>query len=619
MSDDYLKQQALKFIADCDHASTCLADIDWSADEDALIENVAAACRQGIERVAVTPPPKIASGECRFTRPDESPEDMVKRCAAGTWRSVGVEFDYPDGPDYHDSPDPQLNTVGLPYGEWTWQLNRHHEWALAARLFHATRDNYYAECVAGWLRAWLCQCPMPEEDLNARQGPWRTIEIGIRMGSVWPQVLSACADARAFDDVLFLAWLQSYAEQSAFVYQHRKRNNWLLMEMNGLMHASAQVHMHKNAALWRQQATDVLIEETKKQFHPDGMQRELSTSYHLVCFHNYMRAIKILHQTGNAVDPRLEQCLKDMLKPLRALAAADGALFNFQDSNAKNIQGALSQCPDAWLTDGDRWFLQEEGDPPAQLHHLLENSGYAVLRSGYGDDAIAVAFDGGPFGDGHQHEDKLSFQLRVGDQLLLGEGGMVDYNDTPERRFSLGTLAHNTAVIDGMEQNRRKTYWDNPWPIDGVANLEHDFTGEQPWVRATYDEGYGEDQVRTVSHTRTLRLLDRKTVEIVDVFSANDNQQHQIEILFHIMSDDAGLKDATCQCRKAGTAFTITWQSDEAIETDLHSGGREPDLRGYAEPDQQRPGLREVVPRPCLTLAANMTDKLQIVTTISIA
>ncbi len=613
---DYLTSQALIFISNIDKSHPAFADFNWDNDEDALIREAASICRKNIVRVPIKPIPQKLS--TRIVREGEDIPALLKRCSEGHWKSVGVEFHFQGGLDYQTSPDPGQNTAGVNFGEWIWQINRHSEWSMAAQYFNQSNDDSAAEKVATWLRNWLEQCPCPDEDLNGHQASWRTIEIGIRMGSVWPQVLSAFADHPAFDDVLFLAWLQCYAEQAAFVYQYRKRNNWLLMEMNGLCHAGVQIAMHKDAALWRQQAQDALVAETATQFHDDGMQVELSASYHVVCFNNYMRAVDILRIGQHEIDARLEQCIRNMLIPCRALARANGYMFDFQDSHAMNLKNLLKQVPAEWLEESDHWFLNGEGTTPPQ-HHVLKNAGYVILRSGYNNDDVCVAFDGGPYGDAHQHEDKLSIQIHACGQDLIGEAGIVDYSDTPERRYSLTTLAHSTAIVDGLGQNRRLHYADNKPALDTVATLECDLETEQAWASAMYDEGYGPDLEKSVSHKRTVTLLDKHTIQILDTFTCNDENEHKIEILFHAMKDKAELNDNIFKTIGTGANAQLTWSSDETnILAAMHCGGHEPDLRGWGSPDNYDAGLYEVIPRPCLTLALSVKQEATVTTNIII-
>ena len=48
---------------------------------------------------------------------------------------------------------------------------------------------------------------------------------------------------------------------------------------------------------------------------------------------------------------------------------------------------------------------------PTETSHAFPYSGHYVMRSGWDKDATYLLFDAGPFGAGHQHEDKLHFVL----------------------------------------------------------------------------------------------------------------------------------------------------------------------------------------------------------------
>jgi len=614
----YLKKQALKFIASIDHNHREAARIDWHASEAELIQQAAAATRKSILRLPIS---DIHGNNIplRIALKNESPQQLIDRCLDGRWRSVGRDFYFPDGLDYTLSPDPALNTLGLDFGEWIWQVNRHTEWSIAARLYHYDAQPKYAQAVSTWLRNWLEQCPMPREDLNAQQGPWRTIEIGIRMGSQWPSVLSSLVDAPEIDDILFLAWMQCYAEQSGFVWKYRKTNNWLLMELNGMTHAGVQINIHQDAAKWRELSTNEFIRQVDVQFHPDGFQWELSTSYHAVCLHNYHRTVKALRLGGWDVPLKLEELLKTMLKPFRALARPNGNCFNFQDSHNCKMNNILKDFPESWYDQGDRFFLSGSGKPPKTKCHIMENAGYAVLRSGYAQNDTVIAFDGGPLGAAHQHEDKLSIQICSGDDTLIGEAGLVDYADTPERRYSKTTLGHSTALVDGLGQNRLAEYTAEKTKNNDLAGLEYDVECSAPWVRAHYDEGYGTPDNRCVVHTRKVILLSKNHIQVCDEFEPTDNQTHKIEILYHCIKDYAVLEGDIFQTKGEGSNFKLNWWCDgEAVKANMIKGGKDPDLRGWAAPENYTLGYWMVVEKPCLTLSLECSKKMAVVVDIHI-
>ena len=101
---EYLLQQARKCIAGLDREHACFAEMNWQQNEAALIADVAAACRDGLVTLPISGIPKHITE--RIALPGESPEALVKRCLAGTWRSVGENFEFPDGIDYHKKPRP---------------------------------------------------------------------------------------------------------------------------------------------------------------------------------------------------------------------------------------------------------------------------------------------------------------------------------------------------------------------------------------------------------------------------------------------------------------------------------------------------------------------------------
>ena len=60
-----------------------------------------------------------------------------------------------------------------------------------------------------------------------------------------------------------------------------------------------------------------------------------------------------------------------------------------------------------------------------------------------------LLFDAGPYGLGHQHEDKLSMFIYALGRVLLTEAGTYSYDRSKYRRYVLGTWAHNTILVDG--------------------------------------------------------------------------------------------------------------------------------------------------------------------------
>jgi len=580
------------------------------------LRDVAARVRANMVTFAMKEPEGIS---LRIGREGETPEQLIDRCLGNTWRVVGKEYTL-DYLDYNISPDQAENSAGSGFGEWTWQLNRHQEWVVAANHYRQTGDTRAAEAVCSWLRTWIETCPAPTEDFNTALSSWRTIEIGIRLGNTWPKVFGALKDAAALDDELLLAWLNTVAEQCDFVWPHRKTNNWLMMEMNGLLTAAIMFPFFTGAPAWEANALDVHVKEIGNQFLADGMQVELSASYHGVSFIQYLRAYDLLRHSGRRVPAAFISGMQRMLNPWRAMARPNGRVFGFQDSNKVDYAQWLRRLPDELRREDDAFFVSE-GPVPDRKNDLLPNAGQCVLRSGWTLADTAIAVDVGPFGDAHQHEDKLSIQLWARGRDLIGEAGIVDYADSPQRRYSLGTLAHSTAVVDGRGQNSRRTFGKGRRPLDAVAEAEYDINSGTPWIRAAYEDGYGSDGEIPVIHERTVMLQSAEHIRITDRFRAEDTVAHTVEILFHLLTGEMEISGTTC-CTKgeAPNLILTSCRTDgKALRLSGVKGGAPPDLRGWASraPDDDT-GRHELVPRPCLTLTVVMIAEVEVVTDITI-
>ena len=79
-------------------------------------------------------------------------------------------------------------------------------------------------------------------------------------------------------------------------------------------------------------------------------------------------------------------------------------------------------------------------------------SGYRILENG----RMRVLFDAAPLGPdylpGHAHCDMLAVLLDFDGKNILTDTGVYEYAETDRRMYSRSTRAHNTVVIDGLEQ-----------------------------------------------------------------------------------------------------------------------------------------------------------------------
>ncbi len=495
--------------------------------------------------------------------------------------SIGIEWAFGETIDWAFNPTTQPDSKWPANHEWTWQLSRHPMWIELGRAFHATGDERYAAEFARQLAGWVRDCPVPPKADNRPFSRWRTIEAGIRAGSVWPEVYHRFLAARAFDDEALTLFLKSYAEHALYLMRFKTGGNWLAMEANGLYHAGALFPEFKEAALWRQTALARLTAELDIQVYPDGAQVELAPGYHGVSLRNFLGPVDLAELTGCEVPHDYTAKLERMfdyylytMQPTRQTPALN-------DSGAGGVERWLELGAKLFPARDDfRWVSTrgQAGKPPAPLSFLFPYAGQAIFRTGWERDALWLCFDAGPFGYGHQHEDKLGVTLTAYGRPLLVEGGVYTYDASAWRRYVLSSRAHNVVLVDGLDQNRRKSPKETyvvqaPVPLTFQTGAAHDTAS------ATFDEGWGPEGRALVRHTRHVFFIKPDLVVLADELQPSDSAEHLYEALFHLdaeAADSDGLRVAT---QGEGPGLTLTGFGADGVS--VVKGQTEPVVQGW--------------------------------------
>ncbi|MBR4889339.1 MAG: alginate lyase family protein [Clostridia bacterium] len=465
------------------------------------------------------------------TQTTSSADDAVKNIMT----PCGTPHDFGEGPI-----DWFLNPTYNGYPEWTWQLSRHMEWETMAQAYRKTGDDKYAEATARQLRSWIDQAQAPVPPCEGYETLcWRSLECGIRMSQRWPKVLHTFYNHPAFDDDLWVDFCKSVWEHGERLRRDHRTGNWLIMEMTGLLYIGLQYPCFKLAEEWYTYAETKLNEELFAQVYPDGFQFELSTDYQGAVLHSYGMMLRAQRAYGRPVHPEAARRIEAALLVYVYLMRPNGRVPDINDGwtvdAGYTIASYIDLCPENEVL---QWAVsrQKEGTPPAELNHIFENGGLATLRTGWGEDDTWLYFDGGEFGAGHQHEDKLEVLLYADRKMNLVEMERYAYDDSKERQHCLSTAGHNTVQVDGMGQNRRKTYmWKGE--IDKKADLQHHFTPEVDSLRAVYNEGYGPEQDKSVTHDRSVYFFKKMAgampfAVVVDRLTAD--AEHDYEVLWHL-------------------------------------------------------------------------------------
>jgi len=140
------------------------------------------------------------------------------------------------------------------------------------------------------------------------------------------------------------------------------------------------------------------------------------------------------------------------------LAYPDGKLPVFHDSDPVNLKNYKSYFLWAYEYFKESVFAQYAG---IEVSHTqiknpesvnLSDIGIAVLRRGKGADQVCAMLDYGIHGDAHGHPDKLNIVLYALGRELMLDPGRISYSVPEYRTWCRTTVAHNTVVVDGKDQ-----------------------------------------------------------------------------------------------------------------------------------------------------------------------
>jgi len=444
--------------------------------------------------------------------------------------------------------------------EWTYNLNRFGFWGTLGQAYWANGDEKYAREFAAQMLDWVRDQPPPVLG-NPNTGPcWRTIEQGIRMAGSWMDAYHRFLGSPSLTPEAHCTFLKSFVDHARtltrMTVEHPEHGgNWVTMECNGLAHVGVMFPEFKEAEQWRTVAYERLDQELDRQVYPDGAQKELTTGYHQVARSNFKAALDPAQRNGVPVPPGYLDKLKRMYQYNLRCMMPGGLLPPLNDSGMTDILGSLREAYGTW---GDPEFLWgatqgKEGQPLDFTSCAFPWAGQYVMRSGWAQEARYLMFEAGPYGTGHQHEDKLGLFLFAYGRPLLTEAGTYTYDNSKWRRYVLSTAAHNTIMVDGLGQHRGglgETY-------EAKQPLARNWAAEPTfdWATGLYADGYGpsvgpdgralgrEHDIKEVTHERTVIFVRPDYYVVIDRLLGQG--QHRYENVLHLDADDASVDQAT--------------------------------------------------------------------------
>jgi len=389
--------------------------------------------------------------------------------------------------------------------KYLWEPNRHLHFVTLAQAHALTGDEQYLRTLVRHLDSWLAQCPVG-------RGPnWISpLEMAIRLinwSAAWQLVGGARSAMFQSAEGIQLRerWLSSIFHHVRTISGNLSRfssaNNHLIGETAGVVVAATTWPCWPQVRDWGERCQGILEHECLAQNAADGGNREQAIAYQQFVLDFLIVAGLAVRAGGQDFAPDYWLRIESMIAFLASMTDAGGHVPMLGDADDGYVV-RLSQEPDfcpyrslvatgALLFDRADFAVQARRDGPARLdtksitllgpdaqrrytalcvnarsdfapRRSHPDSGYYLLGEYFGTPReVRLLCDVGPLGylsiAAHGHADALAVVLSIAGNEILVDPGTYSYHTEPRwRRYFRGTAAHNTVVVDGVDQSEQR-------------------------------------------------------------------------------------------------------------------------------------------------------------------
>ncbi len=484
-----------------------------------------------------------------------------------------------------------------------WEPNRHQHFVTLGQTFFLTGEEGFArECFAQW-DDWLHANPYGM-GIN-----WASsLELAFRAWS-WIWALHLFQGTSLLDGDRLAAYLKSLTQHCDFIEQNISTyfspNTHLLGEGFLLFVAGLLYPELRGAAGWGATGRRVLLEEMDRQVRPDGWHAEQSSYYHRYAL-DFFQCAAILADRNNCSFPSdYRNKLAKMYEVILVTQMPDGRQPMIGDADGGRLlpfstkpaprdshdqRGALATAavyfsrPDfraaaATFHEETLWLLGPDavkqfaslGTPEKATASTVFRDSGRVVMSDSSNHQNFLLFDAGPQGlqgCGHGHADALSVACAADGVDWLIDPGTYVYTASREWRAAFnGTRAHNTVVIDGLDQSVPVDFF--KWKEIPDTKLELWLTSPSLDVAVGSHNGYRRLS-EGVLHRRRVIFCKPHFWLITDELKGTG--QHAAEFLFHFAPETKlEMRPNGCLAQRAGKSFLVL-SSDRTLGFDVVEG-----------------------------------------------
>ena len=462
-----------------------------------------------------------------------------------------------------------------------WELSRLQFLPILARAYRLTQEERYRAAARNIALDWIERNPtgMGVNWTIAMEAALRALSLLFLVQGLWPMR----PDEQSWlERVTRSLWDHFSFVEAHLEFSHLVRGNHYFSNLVGLLGLALCLDGEGMAGRRGLYARRV-EREIQHQVREDGGDFEASTSYHVLVTQLCTTAFVMMRSAGVQPSAEFSSRLRRMYRWLHIVADDGGRLPHLGDGDdgrvewlPSDLEQMLRLAPaqrdslrvaDVLNLETALWPNDAAGEnqpgvstargqtkPAAPDVEILAESGIAVVRHA---GALIHFFNvpNGIHGRGsHTHNDKLSVGVRIGGEELLCDSGTGSYTrDLVRRNRMRSTAAHNTILVDRLEQNSISQSPRSVFALGNEARVGPIAFQNSPAGCRLKASHFGYERTGVV-HTRTLCWGTGSEVTVEDEVAGQG--EHSVEANFVLGAawkvDSIDREDAETVYRLAG-------------------------------------------------------------------
>jgi heparan-sulfate lyase len=390
-------------------------------------------------------------------------------------------------------------------------LHRTAFWESLGIVYRNTGEERYAREWIFELRDWI-EKNKQGAYADDKDYAWKAFVVSFRLNH-WSGFFNLFLNSSNFTPAFLMEFLSSYNQQANYVMaNYTDIGNHRLYEALHLMYAGSTFPELKAAASWSKSGIRVLNEEIAKQVLPDGVQFELSTSYHIGTIKIFLDALQIAQMNGavNEFPASYRALVEKMVMAVGKYSFPDYT-FPLYGNSFLTTQEAMLKSYKTWAQVFPENKVIEyyatngaSGQQPDYLSSTLPDAGFYAFRNGWNQKATVMQVKAGPPASFHAHPDNGTFELWVRGRNFTPDAGSFVYANVGnqqniKRDWYRSTKAHQTLTLDNQNMLITKATinkWETGKNLDILSYTNPSYTN--------------------MNHQRTFLFVDRTYFIIID-------------------------------------------------------------------------------------------------------